>query len=374
MKYIHEFRDPDLAKRIIAKINVEAIPSFDYQLMEFCGGHTHAIFRYGLPDLLPKNIHLIHGPGCPVCVLPSAKIEAAIELLRTHDVILCIYSDLLRVPSKGKNSLLIEKANGADVRLVYSPQDAMQIAQDNPHRNVVFFAIGFETTTPATAHILKKAKDDSVNNFSIFCNHVLTPAALEAILNIEDEQSPTINGIIGPSHVSKVYEKYAKSFRIPIVIAGFEPLDVLQSVLLLIRQINRNEYTVENEYTRAVSRDGNLIAQTLISETMEMRERFEWRGLGEVANSALKIKSQYADFDAELRFNMPVLAVSEQKGCECPSVLRGTKRPTDCKLFGTVCRPDNPLGACMVSSEGSCAAYWSYARNKTQPYKDECTA
>lgn len=379
MKYLQEFRDPNLAKNIIRQIETEAVPGVKYRLMEFCGGHTHAIFRYGIPDLLPNNIRLIHGPGCPVCVLPTSRIDAVIDLLRKHDVTLCTYADLLRVPTSDKNSLLKEKARGADVRPVYSTLDALAIAQAEPYRQVVFFAIGFETTTPATAYLLKEVKSKSINNFSVFCNHVLTPAALGAILNTDPGERQQINGIIGPSHVSTIigsaaYERYATQHQLPIVIAGFEPLDVLQSILMLIRQINNKQYIVENEYTRSVNAQGNQIAQTLISETMETCESFEWRGLGFVPHSALQIKPAYAEYDAEMRFSMSIKQGREQKGCECPAVLRGTKLPTDCKLFATVCRPDNPLGACMVSSEGACAAYWSYGRQIKPVSKEACSA
>ncbi|MDH5219285.1 MAG: hydrogenase formation protein HypD, partial [Gammaproteobacteria bacterium] len=272
-----------------------------------------------------------------------------------------------------------EKAKGADVRTVYSTLDALAIAQAEPHRQVVFFAIGFETTTPATAFALKEAKSKSINNFSVFCNHVLTPAALGAILNTNPGERQQINGIIGPSHVSTIigsvaYNNYATQYQLPIVIAGFEPLDVLQSILMLVRQINNKQYIVENEYTRSVNAQGNQIAQTMISETMETRDSFEWRGLGFVPHSALQIKPAYAEYDAETRFSMSISQGREQKGCECPAVLRGTKLPTDCKLFATVCRPDNPLGACMVSSEGSCAAYWSYGRQRKPVSKEACSA
>ena len=339
-----------------------------YRLMEFCGGHTHAIFRYGIQDLLPDNVEFIHGPGCPVCVLPMGRIDNAIELAEQHDVILCTYADLLRVPVSQSKSLLKAKAAGADIRMVYSTQDVLKIVQDNSQREVVFFAIGFETTTPPTAVAIKQAQALGLKNFSVFCNHVLTPAAMKAILDAPEPVQ--IDGFLGPSHVSTVigsqpYEIFAKHYQKPIVIAGFEPLDVMQSSLMLIRQLNTNKHQVENEYTRAVTREGNVKAQLLMAEVFCLRDEFEWRGLGLIAKSALKLKAAYADFDAELRFQLPAIKASDVKGCECPAILRGAKRPVDCKLLGTVCTPENPMGSCMVSSEGACAAYWSYGRLRT---------
>jgi len=368
MKYIDEFREQALAKQIATAIKQEADSRRTYRLMEFCGGHTHAIFRYGIQDLLPDNVEFIHGPGCPVCVLPMGRIDNAIELAEQHDVILCTYADLLRVPVSQSKSLLKAKAAGADIRMVYSTQDVLKIVQDNPQREVVFFAIGFETTTPPTAVAIKQAQALGLKNFSVFCNHVLTPAAMKAILDAPEPVQ--IDGFLGPSHVSTVigsqpYEIFAKHYQKPIVIAGFEPLDVMQSSLMLIRQLNTNKHQVENEYTRAVTREGNVKAQLLMAEVFCLRDEFEWRGLGLIAKSALKLKAAYADFDAELRFQLPAIKASDVKGCECPAILRGAKRPVDCKLLGTVCTPENPMGSCMVSSEGACAAYWSYGRLRT---------
>jgi hydrogenase expression/formation protein HypD len=370
MRYIEPFRDQQLAQKLAAAIARESDPERSYQLMEFCGGHTHAIFRYGVQDLMPDNVHFVHGPGCPVCVLPIGRIDSAIYLLEQHDVILCSYGDLLRVPASGRNSLMKMKAQGGDVRMVYSTQDALRIARENRDRQVVFFAIGFETTTPPTAVALKQAQAEGLENFSVFCNHVLTPAAIQNILESPELRqigSVHIDGFFGPSHVSSIigsrpYEFFAQEFQRPVVIAGFEPLDVMQSALMLIRQLNEGRHEVENEYTRVVSRDGNLKAQALVAEVMELRREFEWRGLGMVPYSALQIKKGYADFDSEQRFEIPQSRASDIKGCECPRILRGVKRPTDCKLFGTVCTPENPMGSCMVSSEGACAAYWSYGR------------
>lgn len=370
MKYIDEFRDGDLAQKIAANIASGADPRRNYHLMEFCGGHTHAISRYGIVDLLPDNVHMIHGPGCPVCVLPAGRVENAIQLARIPGLILCSYGDMLRIPTANGMSLLKAKAQGADVRMVYSSADAVKIAQENPQHQVVFFAIGFETTTPPTAVAIKQAQALGLNNFTVFCNHVLTPSAISHIL-----QSPEVrqlglvplDGFIGPAHVSTVigsqpYEYFAEEFQKPVVIAGFEPLDVMQAILMLIRQINEGRAEVENEFTRAVLPTGNIKAQLLVAEVFELRRTFEWRGLGLVPYSALKIKSDYADFDAEQRFQIPAVSIADNKACECGAILRGVKQPQDCKIFGTVCTPENPIGSCMVSSEGACAAYYSYGR------------
>jgi hydrogenase expression/formation protein HypD len=345
-------------------------PDRSYHLMEFCGGHTHAIFRYGVQDLMPPNVKFVHGPGCPVCVLPIGRIDNAIQLVERHDVILCTYGDVLRVPAGGRRSLLKVKAAGADIRMVYSVRDALRIARENPGRQVVFFAIGFETTTPPTAVAIRQAQAEGLGNFSVFCNHVLTPAAIQNILEspeVREMGSVSIDGFFGPSHVSSIigsrpYEFFAEEFQKPVVIAGFEPLDVMQSALMLIRQLNEGRYDVENEYTRVVTREGNIKAQSLVAEVFELRRLFEWRGLGLVPYSALRLKEAYSALDAEKRFDTPAIAASDVKGCECPSILRGVKRPVDCRLFGTVCTPENPMGSCMVSSEGACAAYWSYGR------------
>ncbi|MGZ5027753.1 MAG: hydrogenase formation protein HypD [Methylobacter sp.] len=365
MKYIDEFRQQELAQQLSKAIAQTADSNRQYRLMEFCGGHTHAIFRYGVQDLMPGNVEFIHGPGCPVCVLPTGRIDNAIQLAERPDVILCTYADLMRVPATGRNSLLKAKAGGSDIRMIYSTQDALKIARENPDKQVVFFAIGFETTTPPTAVAIKQAQLEELTNFSVFCNHVLTPAAMQAILDAP--QPVAIDAFLGPSHVSTVigsrpYEIFAERYAKPIVIAGFEPLDVMQSALMLIRQLNEGRHEVENEYSRAVTREGNQKAQALVQEVFELRPQFEWRGLGLIPDSALKLKDDYADFDAERRFDMPAIQASDVKGCECPAILRGAKKPQDCKLLGTVCTPENPMGSCMVSSEGACAAYWSYGR------------
>jgi hydrogenase expression/formation protein HypD len=365
VKYIDEFRDGELAKGVAVAIAAAAVPGREYRLMEFCGGHTHAISRYGIADLLPANVRMIHGPGCPVCVLPIGRIDQAIRLARDHGAILCTYGDCLRVPASERLSLLKAKALGAKVRMVYSTQDALRIARENPDRQVVFLAIGFETTTPPTAVAVKQAATEGLKNFSILCNHVLTPAAMHAILAVKG--GIPIDGFVGPAHVSTVigyapYEVFASDYQKPVVIAGFEPLDVMQAILMLVRQVNEGRAVVENEFTRAVSREGNVKAQALVAEIFELRDSFEWRGLGTVPKSALRLRPTYAEFDAEARFDVPYVAVADNKACECAAILRGQKRPEECAIFGTVCTPDNPVGSCMVSSEGACAAHYTYGR------------
>ncbi|HCX34954.1 MAG TPA: hydrogenase formation protein HypD, partial [Rhodocyclaceae bacterium] len=334
------------------------------------GGHTHAISRYGIADLLPDNIRLIHGPGCPVCVLPIGRIDNAIELAMGCGVILAVYGDCMRVPASGGLSLIKAKARGAQVRMVVSSAEALTIARENPQCEVVFFAIGFETTTPPTAVAILAAKREGLANFSVFCNHVLTPSAIANILEspeVRAHGTVPLDGFIGPAHVSTVigsrpYEHFAEEYEKPVVIAGFEPLDVMQAIRMLVRQLNEGRAEVENEFSRAVTREGNRKAQVLVAEVFELRKSFEWRGLGEVPYSALRIKSQYAGFDAEHRFGIETRPVADNKACECGAILRGVKRPRDCKAFGTVCTPDTPIGSCMVSSEGACAAHYTYGR------------
>ncbi|MHB1616295.1 MAG: hydrogenase formation protein HypD [Metallibacterium sp.] len=372
MKYIDEYRDSALAQHIAAAIRSAANPARIYRFMEFCGGHTHAIARYGLPDLLPDNVHMIHGPGCPVCVLPIGRIDLAIKLALENGVILCTYADTLRVPASESLSLLRAKARGGDIRMVYSVTDALKIAHNNPGKAVVFFAIGFETTTPPTAVAIRQAQAEGLKNFSVLCCHVLTPSAIINILESPEVRvlgTVPLDGFIGPAHVSTVigsrpYDFFAEEYRKPVVIAGFEPLDVMQAILMLVRQVNEGRAEVENEFTRAVTPEGNEKAQKLVSEVFELRRSFEWRGLGEVPYSALKIRSHYAEFDAERRFDLEYKPVPDKKACECGAILRGVKKPTDCKIFGTVCTPENPMGSCMVSSEGACAAHYSYGRHK----------
>jgi len=375
VKYIDEFRDGALARKLAARIAAEVRPDRRYHFMEFCGGHTHAISRYGIADLLPAAIRMIHGPGCPVCVLPIGRIELAIELALERQAIVATYGDCLRVPASSGLTLLKAKARGGDVRMVYSAADALELARREAAREVVFFAIGFETTTPPTALAIRQAATEKLANFSVVANHVLTPAAITHILESPEVRSlgtVPLDGFIGPAHVSTIigsrpYEFFADEYCKPVVIAGFEPLDVMQAILMLLRQVNDGRAEVENEFTRAVTRDGNLKAQALVSEVFELRRSFDWRGLGEVPYSALAIRAPYAAFDAERRFALRTKRVADNKACECGAILRGVKHPRDCRIFGTVCTPDNPVGSCMVSSEGACAAHYAYGRHKEAP-------
>ena len=372
MTFVREFRDGVTAAALARTIAAEVRADRDYHLMEFCGGHTHAIFRYGVQDLLPKNVHLVHGPGCPVCVLAIPRLDLAIELAQQPDVTLVSYGDMLRVPASRRRSLLKARAGGADVRMVYSAVEALAISEQHPGRQVVFFAIGFETTTPATAILIREAQRRKLANLSVYCNHVLTPSAIQSILDspeVRELGRVRVDGFIGPSHVSTVigsrpYEYFADEYQKPVVISGFEPLDVLCSILMLVRQLNEGRAVVENEFTRGVSRDGNVKAQQLVADVFELRPQFEWRGLGKVAYSGLRVKQAYAAFDAERRFELREKPVPENKACQCPAIIRGVKKPTDCAIFGTVCTPRNPIGSCMVSSEGACAAYFKYRWRK----------
>jgi len=370
MRYIDEFRDGALAQRLAERIAAEVRPGRTYRFMEFCGGHTHALSRYGIAELLPPGIRMIHGPGCPVCVLPIGRIDQAIGLALERGALLATYGDVMRVPASGGLSLMRAKARGADIRMVYSAADALALAQANPSREVVFLAIGFETTTPPTALVIRRAAREGVANFSVLCCHVLTPSAITHILESAEVRAygtVPIDGFVGPAHVSIVigagpYEHFAEEYRKPVVIAGFEPLDVMQAILMLVRQVNEGRAQVENEFARAVTRDGNLAAQAAVSEVFELRPAFEWRGLGEVPYSALRIRRAFAAFDAERRFGLAYAPVPDHKGCECGAILRGVKTPVDCRLFDTVCTPESPMGSCMVSTEGACAAHYSYGR------------
>ena len=372
MKYIDEFRDGEVAKGLAEAIRREARSDHRYHFMEFCGGHTHAISRYGVTDLLPDNVRMIHGPGCPVCVLPIGRVDQAIRLALDEDVTLCTYGDCLRVPASDGVSLMKAKARGGDIRMVYSSADAVALAQKHPDKQVVFFAIGFETTTPPTAVAIKQAAALGLKNFSVLCCHVLTPSAISSILESPEVRqwgTVQLDGFIGPAHVSTIigsrpYEFFAEEYRKPVVIAGFEPLDVMLAIKMLIRQVNEGRAEVENEFSRAVDRNGNLKAQQLVAEIFELRKNFEWRGLNFLPYSALRIRSTFAEFDAEKRFPLDYRSVPDHKACECGAILRGVKRPQDCKIFGTVCTPENPIGSCMVSSEGACAAHYTYGRYK----------
>ena len=369
MRYIDEFRDGRLAKKISEAIERATQPGRTYRFMEFCGGHTHTLFRYGVPDLLPLSVEMNHGPGCPVCVMPSNRLDMAITLAETQDVILCTYGDMLRVPASHRQTLMQARADGADVRMVYSTTDALRIAQDNPDRQVVFFAVGFETTTPPTAIAVIQAKALGLRNFTIYCNHVLTPPAMKHLLAAEAAGAPALDGFVGPGHVSTVigstpYDFVAADHDRPVVISGFEPLDMMHAILMLVRQVNDGRAEVENQYGRAVTPNGNAKAKAMMDDVFVVRPTFPWRGLGDVPDSALAVDERYAEFDAEQRFAMTAEEGHDNPACDCPSVLCGSKKPTDCKLFATVCTPENPIGACMVSSEGACAAYYTYGRSR----------
>jgi len=362
MKYVDEYRDPELAKRIsneIAKLSA----SRPLKLMEVCGGHTHTIYKHGIEDVLPHNIDLIHGPGCPVCVLPMGRIDDAIAIARMDDVIFTTFGDMMRVPGSS-GSLLDAKADGADVRFVYSPLDALKLARQHPDRKVVFFAIGFETTAPSTAVTLLRAKEEGIKNFSVFCNHVNIIPAMKAILDSPDLR---LDGFIGAGHVSMVigmrpYNFVARDHHKPVVIAGFEPLDIIQSIYMIVKQIAEGRAEVENQYSRVVRPEGNVKAVQAMAQTMELRPFFEWRGLGFITHSALKVRPEFADWDAELQYEVPGLRVADPKACQCGEVLKGVIKPWECKVFGTACTPETPIGTCMVSPEGACAAYFNYGR------------
>jgi hydrogenase expression/formation protein HypD len=372
MKYVDEFRDGQVARNVADRIAGVARSNRQYRFMEFCGGHTHAISRYGVTDLLPDNVQMVHGPGCPVCVLPIGRIDLALQLALEQGVMLATYGDVMRVPASDRISLIRAKAQGADVRMIYTVADALRLAREQPARQVVFFAIGFETTTPPTALAILQADKENLGNFSVLCNHVLTPAAMVNILESPEVRrlgTVQLDGFVGPAHVSTVigsrpYEFFAEEYGKPVVIAGFEPLDVMQAVLMLVNQVNEGRAEVENEFTRAVTREGNLVAQRRVAQVFELRKHFEWRGLGRVPYSALRIRAAYERFDAEQRFELEHRCVPDNKACDCGAILRGALRPADCKLFGSVCTPDHPIGSCMVSTEGACAAHYSYGRFK----------
>ncbi len=367
MKYVDEFRDPVKARQLLAAIeglgrHLHRPNGTPVQLMEFCGGHTHTIFRYGLAQLLPDWLELVHGPGCPVCVLPMGRVDDCITLAERPEVILTSFGDALRVPGS-RGSLLAAKAKGADVRIVYSPLDALALARDNPARQVIFFALGFETTMPSTALTVLAAERDGIDNFSLFCNHITTLPTIKAIL---DSPDMSLDGFIAPGHVSMVIgaepfgfvaERYGK----PIVITGFEPLDILQSIWMLLEQLAQGRPRVENQYARAVRERGNDVALEAMAKVFEVREFFEWRGLGSIDHSGVKMRQSYARYDAERKFGVRHLKIADPKACQCGEVLKGALRPWECKVFGGACTPETPMGALMVSSEGACAAYFKFA-------------
>ena len=363
MRYVDEYRAGEVAAGLAEQIAGLVEPGRTYKLMEVCGGHTHAIYKHGIEDLLPLEIELVHGPGCPVCVIPMGRQDDAIAIAERPEVIFTTFGDMLRVPST-RGSLLDAKARGADVRMVYSPLDALRIARENPDREVVFFAIGFETTTPSTAITLLRAREEGIRNFFVFANHVTIIPAIRAILDSPDLR---LDGFIGPGHVSTViglrpYRFIARDYGRPVVVSGFEPLDVLQGVYMAMSQLAQGRCEVENQYTRVVREEGNPLALKAIARTMELRTTFEWRGLGFISQSALRLRDEFADWDAEVRYEVPGVRVADPKACQCGEVLKGVIKPWECKVFGTACTPDHPIGTCMVSSEGACAAYYNYGR------------
>ena len=366
MQYVDEFRDPDKARALVHGIGAEVrrlgtTPERPLQIMEFCGGHTHTIFRYGIERMLPEGIEMVHGPGCPVCVLPMGRVDDCIAIAERPEVIFTTFGDAMRVPGS-RRSLLQARAGGADVRMVYSPMDALELARRNPQRQVVFFALGFETTMPSTALTVLQAEREGVDNFSLFCNHITTVPTIKAILDSPDMR---IDGFLAPGHVSMVvgeapFQFVARDYARPIVITGFEPLDILQSLWMLLRQLAERRCEVENQYARVVASDGNAAALQAIAEVYELREFFEWRGLGSIDHSGVRMRERFARFDAERRFAVPNLRIADPKSCQCGEVLKGNLRPWDCKVYGAPCTPQTPLGALMVSSEGACAAYYNH--------------
>ena len=365
MKYLSEFRDPVLADKLLNEIKID-IDLLKYserkiRMMEVCGGHTHTIFKYGVEQLLPKEIELIHGPGCPVCVLPINKVDECVELAEEKQVILTTFGDAIRVPGS-KKSLLQAKAEGADIRIVYSPMDALDIAVKNPGKDVVFFALGFETTMPSTALTVQEAKKQEVLNFSILCNHITIPQTLKALL---DTENLNLDAFIGPGHVNmiigtEVYGFIVNQYKKPIVVSGFEPLDILQSISMLIKQLLENRCEIENQYKRVVSKKGNIIAQEAINNVYQIKEYSEWRGLGLIPESGVMLRNEYELYDAEKKYDLKTVNTPDPEKCQCGEVLQGFLKPYECKLFGKECTPQNPIGALMVSSEGSCAAYYNY--------------
>lgn len=360
MKFLDEYRDSELAAKLAQSIRQRV--TRPWSLMEVCGGQTHTIVKSGLEDLLPPEISLVHGPGCPVCVTPLELIDKALALASRPEIIFCSFGDMLRVPGSSR-SLLEAKAAGADVRIVYSPLDALKLARLNPSREVVFFAVGFETTAPANAMAVWQAEREGLHNFSVLVAHVLVPPAMEAILGSENCR---INAFLAAGHVCTVmgyeeYEPLCRRWHVPIVVTGFEPLDLLEGIDMAVAQLEEGRAEVENQYSRAVRREGNRPAQQRIAEVFEVSPR-KWRGIGEIPASGLQLREQYRAFDAELRFQVGIGSVQEPKECVSGLVLQGVKKPYECDAFGTLCTPEHPLGAPMVSSEGACAAYYLYRR------------
>ncbi|SNR81586.1 hydrogenase formation protein HypD [Blastococcus mobilis] len=366
MRFVDEYRDPAAARVAVRRITELADGGrggLPYAFMEVCGGHTHTIYRHGIEQLLPETVELVHGPGCPVCVIPMGRVDDAIALAERPGVVFTSFGDMMRVPGSA-GSLLEAKARGADVRMVYSPLDALKIAEATPDMQVVFFAVGFETTAPSTAVTLLRARERGIRNFSVFSNHVTIVPPLKAILESPDLR---LDGFLGPGHVSTVignrpYDFVARRYGKPLVTTGFEPLDILQAIVMLLEQFAEGRCEVENQYTRVVRDEGNPIALAMLQQVFRLRPHFEWRGLGFIAQSALALSEDFADWDAERRFDLPGVRVADPKACQCGEVLKGAIKPWECKVFGTACTPETPIGTCMVSSEGACAAYYTFGR------------
>lgn len=358
------FRSPDSIKALAWAIKTEAkMLKEPLKIMEVCGGHTHTIMKYGLKQLLPDNIDFIHGPGCPVCIMPKERIDHAIALAQIENSILLTLGDMIRVPGS-KSSLASERAKGYDIRALYSPLDAIKIAQENPDKKVIFFAIGFETTTPMTAAVLEQMERRGIKNLFFHINHVLVPPAVDAIM--ADGQAK-INAFIGPAHVSvisgaKIYLPLPEKYHTPVVVSGFEPVDVMQSILMIVKQKNEDRADMEIQYSRSVTLEGNTKAQEMINKFMKPRAHFRWRGIGDIPHSSLELRETYAKYDAEKLFAhlLPTEPIDDHKLCICGTILKGLAKPNDCKVFGTACTPNTPMGSCMVSSEGACNAYYRY--------------
>lgn len=359
MKYLSEFRDPDLVVKLLKELN-ETVTQ-PWNIMEICGGQTHSLVKNGLIQMLPDKINMVHGPGCPVCVTPLNLIDKAIHLSNKGNVILCSFGDMLRVPGS-KKSLLEAKAEGADIRILYSPLEAVKLAEDNPDKEVVFFAVGFETTAPANALSVVHAHAKKLKNYSILTSHVLVPPAIEAVL-ADDEN--LIQGFLAAGHVCTImgtseYDPIVEKYRVPIVVTGFEPVDLLQGILMTVQQLEKGEYIVENQYSRVVQRMGNISAKQTMNEVFEIKDR-EWRGIGSIPRSGYEISNNYEEYDANKKFKIDIEKAEESKECIAGQVLRGIKKPYQCPQFGKKCTPSNPLGAPMVSSEGACAAYYHFS-------------
>jgi hydrogenase expression/formation protein HypD len=353
----------DRTRQMLTLLQNEMTGLEEIRLMEFCGGHTHQLVKSGLMSLLPKNLKMIHGPGCPVCVLPSEHIQCALNLFEQEkNLTLACFGDLMRIPTPNGDSLLAARSRGLDIRMVYDPLTLLELAKNEPHRQILFLALGFETTAPSTALLLLKAQQQNILNLKVYCLHVTTPPAIAVVMeNLTPARRPL--GLIGPGNVSlvtglKLYQEAADRYHVPICISGFETDDLLMSMIILVKAIKQNKHTVTNQYSRALRQEGNIYAQELLQKVFKLRNSFYWRGLGEIPKSAYMISEEYQNFDAEKFYSLQITDIKEPKACQCGAILKGEKSPTDCKLYGKVCTPSRPMGPCMVSSEGACGAYF----------------